>query len=350
MKSEVHSIHHGNIETVVTDHFTNLGSLVGFSESRCYPNSRIITETYDVHHKQQSINDSFSDHRYNITDDTLTIAVLGDLHGHISLGLHLLNAWKIYTGRSIDAILQVGDFGVFPTIESLDKATKKFAQSDSEELGFLEYKTQSSHGDYFFGPKGIFRETDLFFVKGNHEDFSFLDQFEQTKIPQSIDHYGHLKYLPNGHQITISNENHSTTISGLGGLDPTHSKRVRPYHITQNDYSKLYQNHFDILLTHDDFLNERSPQGSSRLRNLILQKQPHFHFFGHIRTDSHHLQQGRTESYHLDDVTLANTGKISPYCAGIISITNEESLFTYISHHWLTEFSRRYRHTHKKSA
>ena len=39
------------------------------------------------------------------------IAVLGDLHGHFTLALKILNRWERENNKKLDLILQVGDFG-----------------------------------------------------------------------------------------------------------------------------------------------------------------------------------------------------------------------------------------------
>jgi hypothetical protein len=302
----------------------------------------VTTEVYDKEHKQVGITQGIYGDQQTIDENTLTIAVLGDLHGHINLALSLLDEWKTRTKRDIDGILQVGDFGVFPDPGAIDKATKKFAENDPEEMGFLDYVIRSEHGDKHFGPGGSFSDTDLYFIKGNHEDFRYLAQFEKGHTPTPIDMYGHINYVANDQVFNLTKEGITYAIAGLGGLDTHMSKKTRPYHNTAKEYTKLMLRNFDVLLTHEDFKNERSPNGSPRLKEVIDVKQPKYHFFGHIRTNHHALLQGRTESYHLDDVTLAHKNRLSPYCAGILSINNDKASFEYINNHWLKEFSEQY--------
>ncbi len=340
--SHTNYYHYETIETTVTSLFDDDNRFLGCNESKLYPNELVTTEIYDSDHKLVGITQGMYGAQQTIDEDTLTIAVLGDLHGHVNLALSLLVEWKKQTKRDIDGILQVGDFGVFPDPGAIDKATKKFAANDPEEMGFLDYVMRSEHGDMHFGPEGNFSETDIYFIKGNHEDFEYLAQFEQRKTPTPIDMYGHINYVANDQVFSISNDSVTSTIAGLGGLDTHTTKRRRPYHNTAKDYTNLMTRNFDVLLTHEDFMNERSSHGSPRLKELIDIKQPKYHFLGHIKTNQHALLQGRTESYHLDDVTLAHQNQLSPYCAGILSINKDTSSFEYISNHWLKEFSEQY--------
>jgi hypothetical protein len=70
----------------------------------------------------------------------LHIAVLGDLHGHFPLAYRVLKRWEREHARTLDLILQVGDLGAFPPPFRLDKATKRFAEHDSDELGLAVRK------------------------------------------------------------------------------------------------------------------------------------------------------------------------------------------------------------------
>ena len=116
----------------------------------------------------------------SVHPDRATIAVLGDLHGHITLALTILERWQYETGRMLDHILQVGDFGVWPyPFLRIDQATQRFAKRDPDEISFPDFLEQSEDSNRFFGsdigspPKIL---ADLTFVKGKHEDFEFLNE------------------------------------------------------------------------------------------------------------------------------------------------------------------------------
>ncbi|XYI03622.1 metallophosphoesterase [Sorangium sp. So ce1128] len=132
-------------------------------------------------------------------DDPLEIAVLGDVHGHLTLVYQLLRRWQRETGRALDLILQVGDLGAFPPPFRLDRATKRFAESDPDELGFAAYHDGSPEADAILGPDVPPDQrisADLVFIRGNHEDFEFLAEAGAGyDAPVPVDAYDKILYL-----------------------------------------------------------------------------------------------------------------------------------------------------------
>lgn len=47
----------------------------------------------------------------SLVSDALRIAVLGDVHGHLTLAFRVLRRWQDETGLSLDLILHVGELG-----------------------------------------------------------------------------------------------------------------------------------------------------------------------------------------------------------------------------------------------
>jgi len=125
------------------------------------------------------------------------IAILGDIHGHVTLALGLLRRWELESKKTLDLILQVGDFGVFP--QGRDAATRRFAKNDPDELGFLQYLSASRESDLLLNPESSHKiSAPILFVKGNHEDFAWLAHLQRGSSAVSIDHFGRIMYLPNG--------------------------------------------------------------------------------------------------------------------------------------------------------
>jgi hypothetical protein len=83
--------------------------------------------------------------------DMLHIAVLGDLHGHFTLAYRVLKRWEREHSLTLDLVLQVGDLGAFPPPFRLDKATKRFAEHDSDELGFAVYHAGEAEAEEVLG-------------------------------------------------------------------------------------------------------------------------------------------------------------------------------------------------------
>ncbi|GHO42027.1 metallophosphatase family protein [Ktedonospora formicarum] len=69
----------------------------------------------------------------------MNIAIFSDLHGRLLLAFQLCRRWQRETGENIDLILQAGDVGAFSDVQRLDKATRRYAEQDPTELGFLEH-------------------------------------------------------------------------------------------------------------------------------------------------------------------------------------------------------------------
>jgi predicted phosphodiesterase len=104
------------------------------------------------------------------------IAILGDLHGHITLAYRLLKRWEIEHSRVFSAIFQVGDFGAYPPPFRADKATMRFYEKDPDELSFVDYHLGSEEADEILGMNALPDRrisADMFFIKGNHEDFDY---------------------------------------------------------------------------------------------------------------------------------------------------------------------------------
>lgn len=93
--------------------------------------------------------------------------------------LRLCKRWEAEHGVPIDFVLQVGDFGVWPEPWLVvDEATRRFAEKDPDEISFPEYSEATEESVAFFADDGARRfSAQVFFVKGNHEDFEYLDRY-----------------------------------------------------------------------------------------------------------------------------------------------------------------------------
>lgn len=139
--------------------------------------------------------------------DHLNIAILGDTHGHLTLAYRILNRWQREERRQIDLILQVGDFGAFPTPYRMDKATKRFAENDPDELGFTAYYLGEPEAEEILGddaPEHRKIDADMIFIRGNHEDFMYLTELGGTDDgPVPVDPFEKICYLKSGIPFTF---------------------------------------------------------------------------------------------------------------------------------------------------
>ncbi len=148
----------------------------------------------------------------------MNIAVFADLHGRILLAFMLCARWQRETGERITAILQAGDLGAFPEESRVDRATLRHAHVDPHELGFMR--------DFVTARDDVAQslaETScpMIFVRGNHEDHSWLDAVERGagNAPLfPIDAYQRIYCLRTGMPYTLAEDGSELTVLGIGRI------------------------------------------------------------------------------------------------------------------------------------
>jgi hypothetical protein len=215
----------------------------------------------------------------------MNIAVFADVHGRILLALKLCARWQRETGEQLDLILQAGDLGTFPDLARVDSATRRHADRDPSELGFLEYFV-TPHPEV----EAVLEELrcDLVYVRGNHEDQEWLDHLEQQASGPifPVDPYQRLWCLKTGVPYTFEANDERVTILGVGRIGaPPDPKRDKPIYLQPYErkrLNRLTDVSFDVLLTHDSARNQVfSGSGIDEIGLLIDLYQPNYHFFGH---------------------------------------------------------------------
>lgn len=293
-------------------------------------------------------------------ETTAHIAVFGDIHGRVSLMLLLAKHWQKQTGISLDAIVQVGDFGAYPDHSKLDKATVKHAKRDSDELGFADYCRPSKEGQKLLDNEEL---PITYFIKGNHEDFDYIDRFQQ---PDFVDPWQKLLFIPNGHSASIEKEDLVLQIAGMGNVPPKQETRhsgktnrklyrkaqqraqLNPKYFTEQEVKRAFldpSEKIDILLTHAGPQIDDLPQGSTLLSELSQRIKPRVHCFGH-----HHRVIGPELWSHdrmligLDHLDFHKSGTLCDDAWGILQISKSDKSFQFANHatmSWLSGFNRR---------
>jgi len=276
----------------------------------------------------------------NHDHDELRIAVLGDLHGHFRLALTLLKRWETEHGQTLDAILQVGDFGVWPAPYKLDPQTARFARRDPDEISFPEYEQMTPESSKFFDGQDSVHSivASIIFVKGNHEDFEHLESLEryhgQGTIP--VDYFQRFHYLPNGRTTRIHARGHVVTVGGLGGIERDHGTR-------DQDVAALRTTPVDILLTHEPYRGGVDVwKGSLKSLRLIHAIQPSFVFCGHYHIAGQELERvNHTKGYILNEVNFRVRHRLNPGCFGILNWTSpQDASFSFVEDAWLHDYTR----------
>jgi predicted phosphohydrolase len=243
-----------------------------------------------------------------INPDKQHFAVFGDIHGRVTLMYTVALLWQIETGIQLSGMLQVGDMGAFPNPLNIDEATHNHSREDPDELDFCHYcKLTSvvSHTELADQLLNHPASPPTYFIKGNHEDFDYLSQFNS---PATVDLWEKIHYIPDGKIIKLPPSIH---IGAFGGISPTveekgdRGKRLRkkfkkarfkaktdPKYFTEKSVKQAFQQdeHIDILLTHKGPLCPPLSQGSMLLAELSERIKPKIHIFGH-----HHKALSLTE-------------------------------------------------------
>lgn len=236
----------------------------------------------------------------------MIIAVFSDVHGRILQCFKLCESWENENNEKIDLILQAGDLGIFPNLERLDKATKKYAMKDEEEIGFYH--------DFYQNPEcaeGVLKKPgcNLVFVRGNHEDHDFLDFLEAKHIDAifPVDPYNRIFCLKSGLVYTFSNGYEKIRILGIGRIGEI-KKRKPPYNKYIQEFERQrilsLREDFDILLTHDsakDFVTQGF--GMEEINIVLENFKPIYHFHGHTGEDFNVKYFGSTTVVKVSDLT-----------------------------------------------
>jgi hypothetical protein len=210
------------------------------------------------------------------------LCAAGDIHGALDQLYDDVLAFEKALGLRFDAVLHVGDFGVWPDPERIDRATR-------EHEGAGDFPIWHASG------RSVPRRT--VFIKGNHEDFAWLETCAGTEILPG------LTYLANGHVLELGAEPEGQRIrvGGIGGcFGPSNyerpSSRLRGYarrHFTRDEVDALCQRgRLDVLLLHDapggmEFVRRRRGREqryvseAAGLAEAVRRTRPRVCFFGH---------------------------------------------------------------------
>ncbi len=203
----------------------------------------------------------------------MILCAAGDIHGALDRFYDDILAFEAALAVRFAWVLHVGDFGVWPDADRVDRATR-------DHGGAGDFPTWHAEG------RAAPRRT--LFIKGNHEDFVWLEKQSAEVLPN-------LTYLANGATCDLG----GVTVGGMGGCHgpsnygrPTRSLQgYAKRHYTREDIDTLIEaGHVDILLTHDapaGVVFPRHRMGANwaseaaGLDDLVRATRPRVCFFGH---------------------------------------------------------------------
>lgn len=274
----------------------------------------------------------------------LKVAFFGDVHGRVVHALGAAVMLQKRRGIRLDAMIQVGDLGSFPSPERLDEATRRFIAGNPAEGDFFRLLDPSPQ--LAEGVRSVLEQVPAFlFVSGNHEDHEWLATLHQAAAAAvtPVDPLGAYRHVACGNVIEVAGQR----MAFLGRVESD----VMDYDREAYDrFLAAEPGSVDILVTHDGphGLSEYRgvPQGSAKLSRLIEHLQPRLHVSGHYHHQNGPRRYGSTVSYALADLVGAKTNHrtsepVNPrqqIKAGSIGILDTETYdFEYVHDAWLAE-------------
>jgi hypothetical protein len=205
----------------------------------------------------------------------------GDIHGGLDRFFGDLLVFEAALGVRFEAVLQVGDFGVWPDPARIDRATRK-------------HEGAGDFPAWFAAGRPAPRLT--WFIKGNHEDFDWLEENRGEEVLPG------LTFLPNGEVLEMRRSGSVIAVGGIGGCyGPSDYERpgrdLRGYarrHYTWDEVEGLCaRGRLDILLLHDapagvqivkkfgEGREHRYVSQAAGLADVVAQTHPRLCLFGH---------------------------------------------------------------------
>lgn len=278
----------------------------------------------------------------------MKIAFLGDVHGCVRHALGAAVMLQARRGIRLDAVVQVGDLGAYPTTERYDEPTRRFAQGHPAQGDFLRLLDPAPpFADDVRG--ALERIPSVLFVSGNHEDHDWLAELHDAAGAEivPVDPLGAYRHVACGAVVDVAGQR----TAFLGLIESPGKMDLEP-----GPYAELLAaapGSVDILVTHDGpyglSRNRRGEvQGSPKLTALIEHLQPRFHISGHYHHPNGPRQYGRTTSFVLAQLVRPKTTKWEPepvnpeqrVTDGSVGLLDTDTgAFEYIDDPWLAEVS-----------
>lgn len=276
------------------------------------------------------------------------IAFLGDVHGCVRHALGAAVMARVRGGIRLDAVIQVGDLGAFPSFERFDDSSRRFAQDHPAQGDFL--RLLDPRPRFADGVRAALEHVPpILFVSGNHEDHAWLARLHDSAAADvvPVDPLGACRHVACGTVLDVAGQR----VAFLGLIEV-------PGKMDLDDpaYARLMATppgDVDILVTHDGpygLSRDRrgTTQGSPKLTRLIEHLRPRLHVGGHYHHPNGPRRYGPTTSYTLAQLVAPKTTRRSPepnnprqhVTSGSVGLLDTETgAFTFVDDPWLTEVS-----------
>jgi Icc-related predicted phosphoesterase len=272
----------------------------------------------------------------------MRIAFVGDVHGRILHAIAALATLQEQEGERFDLLIQVGDLG-YPDPERADESTKRYLAVDPDEADLaLLVQATGRAGDALHRIRTLFGQP-ILFVRGNHEDFSWLHGLQVDPATQTAaaDRFDLLHYVRDGTILTFSD----MRVAFLGGVEELAGEA----HIDMDAYNSLMElgpGGFDLLVTHEGPHGSTTGyrgdvHGSQLMTELVEHVRPRYHVFGHGHSAVGPQEIGRTMWLGLDGIVASalwhpEARGLMAGCLGVLDTSTSE--LRHVTDDWLAEF------------
>ena len=272
----------------------------------------------------------------------MIIGFIGDVLGKVFNAIAVPAMWQAVTGKRFDLLIQLGDLGAYTDPDRLDEAGKRYLELDSSVQGFKSLLQADGRRAELLRKMRDSFASPIYFLRGNHEDFEYINQLQADHTPPSapVDPFDLYRYVPDGTVMELGD----TRIALLGGIE---TKVPDAQSIDGRAYEALKamgSGAFDVLVTHDPPHGisvgfRGNLQGSKMVTELIERTQPAFHLSAHL----HHLNgprtYGRTTSLSLSSLDASarwapHDINYQPGC--LTTLDTETSILAPVTDEWLT--------------
>ncbi|MFD0633435.1 metallophosphoesterase [Catenulispora yoronensis] len=218
----------------------------------------------------------------------MKVAFIGDVHGCVLHALGSVLMLQQRRGVRLDAVVQVGDLGAYPSADRFDGPSRRFILDSPSQGDF--FRLLDPTPELAASVRGALEQMPpVLFVAGNHEDHEWLASLHAASAGAgvvAVDPLGAFHHVECGRVVDVAGLR--TAFLGLmeapGKMD-----------LDEAAYAALLAaepGSVDLLITHEGPTAcpaaSAEVQGSPKLTRLIEHLQPPLHISGHV-----HHENGR---------------------------------------------------------
>jgi Icc-related predicted phosphoesterase len=270
---------------------------------------------------------------------------LGDLHGNIKSAIQASIIIQVSYGYPIDVVFQVGDFGYWPRGVASKNNDPHYKKDDA--LDFFEIENSIDQESFFEIGKSSLEilKSPLYFIRGNHEDFDFINKLEKHETSNLIS--GCIYYIPDYFAGNIGGLN----IAAVGGIltdlnkgrgskardELKKNKKRLEWDERLSDASRLVdldrgETDIDILITHSGLASRENRHGSSQLEEFLSKTAVPIHFHGHHHRFACGIIGENTLSIGLKNYDINPENQVNEGSFALVEWVDRENFKVHLNH------------------